>query len=86
MYRRQEYSNSEALNPVQVAFCDSGKIRLFTKHTTGLFALEAVDICIGMKRVAIHITLCVYPSLQVMVILHLFKIVAFECMCSQCMP
>ena len=39
-----------------------------------------------MKRVAIHITLCVHPSLQVMVTLHLRKIVAFECMCSHCMP
>ena len=37
MYRRREYSNSDELNPVQVAFCDSGTIRLFTKHTTGLF-------------------------------------------------
>ena len=36
--------------------------------------------------VAIHTTLCVYPSLQVMVILHLCKIVAFEWMCSHCMP
>ena len=33
MYRRREYSNSEELNPVQVAFCNSGTIRLLYKAT-----------------------------------------------------
>ena len=33
VYRRRGYSNSEELNPVQVAFCDSGTIRLLYKAT-----------------------------------------------------